>query len=321
MSFNEALFDLAKTNNTDVVSLLLSDGRSDPTALNSGALWEAASRGHTAIVKLLLEDGRADPTALGSKALWCAAHYGRYDVVRLLLADGRADPTAEDSAALQGAAFRGYDKIIKLLLADGRADPTVRESLVLRQAVRHNPADNGSDFLLASWRSVVRRGNIPLLKLLLMDGRADPAAQNSEALRKAARNGHMDIVKLLMEDGRSDPTAQNSKILESTGSLKIINFLLESSHDLHSQEYNGENKRVAKIISVFRKMKLDKAKALCAQLRLHMCDDMVGISVAYSMCCPCFHEHIKFAKYRHSNKSPSPKSSPWWRRRLSTIFG
>jgi DUF1009 family protein len=46
---------------------------------------------------------------------------------------------------------------------------------------------------------------VDILQALLADGRADPAARHSEALTTAACRGHLDIVQAFVADGRASP--------------------------------------------------------------------------------------------------------------------
>ena len=46
--------------------------------------------GHTDVVRLLLADGRADPTVNNNHPIRLSSENGHADIVELLLADGRA---------------------------------------------------------------------------------------------------------------------------------------------------------------------------------------------------------------------------------------
>ena len=54
-------------------------------------------------------------------------------------------------------------------------------------------------------------GHLKVVQTLLKDGRADPTAMNSRALRKAAEFGHSKVVQELLKDGRADPAADNQR--------------------------------------------------------------------------------------------------------------
>jgi hypothetical protein len=56
-------------------------------------------------------------------------------------------------------------------------------------------------------RDAAYSGHLPCVLALLADGRADPAARDSAALYTAAAAGHTDVVRALVMDGRTDPAA------------------------------------------------------------------------------------------------------------------
>jgi hypothetical protein len=76
-------------NNLDIVNLLLSDERVDPSVENNRAIYTAAQNNNTNIVRALLADKRVDPSTsiISGNALIIAAETGNADVVRLLLKD------------------------------------------------------------------------------------------------------------------------------------------------------------------------------------------------------------------------------------------
>ncbi|KKK52658.1 hypothetical protein LCGC14_3102700, partial [marine sediment metagenome] len=141
---------------TEIVKLLLADGRVDPTADNNWAFRLSSKKGHTDVVRLLLEDGRADPTSDNNLAIQLSCKNGHTDVVKLLLADGRADPSASNNKwggisfltgrpadpaaygnnlAIQLSSRNGHTDVVRLLLADGRADPTANDSYALQWSI------------------------------------------------------------------------------------------------------------------------------------------------------------------------------------------
>jgi hypothetical protein len=81
---------------------------------------------------------------------------------------------------------------------------------------------NAADMLspAASPRAIARalveaagNGHVDIVATLLVDGRANPAADDSLALRQAAYYGHLGVVRALLSDGRADPAAENSYAL------------------------------------------------------------------------------------------------------------
>jgi ankyrin repeat protein len=61
----------------------------DPTETDNYAIQVACIYGHTEIVSLLLQDGRADPTTNYNSSLRWASRQGHTKVVEVLLQDGR----------------------------------------------------------------------------------------------------------------------------------------------------------------------------------------------------------------------------------------
>jgi hypothetical protein len=85
----------------------------------------------------------------------------------------------------------------------------------------------------ASWSVALRYaayyGHVTIVQALLADGRADPAADNSSALRLAVRNGNASVVQVLLDDGRADPAAGKSAALRQAaycGHAAILQVLL-----------------------------------------------------------------------------------------------
>ena len=109
----------------EIVKLLLSHDRIDPSAKNNHAIRWASEHGHLDVVKLLLSDARVDPAADDNYAIRWASHYGHLEVVKLLLSDTRVDPSTGINCAIRWASFNGHQEVVKLLLSDERVDPSV----------------------------------------------------------------------------------------------------------------------------------------------------------------------------------------------------
>lgn len=101
-----------------------------------------------------------------------------------LLADVRVDPSVDDNVAINIAAHMGYTSVVAKLLAHPRI---------------------GHDLDTALWRAAYR-GHAEIVKMLLEDGRANPAAYNNKALDLALTIGNVECITLLLDDGRADPT-------------------------------------------------------------------------------------------------------------------
>jgi ankyrin repeat protein len=69
------------------------------------------------------------------------------------------------------------------------------------------------------------KGQFEIVKLLLQDGRADPASRNNRSIENASYNGHIKVVEFLLQDRRVDPTADDSKALKWAcyhGNVKLL---------------------------------------------------------------------------------------------------
>ena len=77
------------------------------------------------------------------------------------------------------------------------------------------------------WAS--EEGYVEVVKLLLQDRRANPAARANYALREAAENKHLKVLKLLLEDGRADPGVWGNEIIKlasKKGNVEVVKILL-----------------------------------------------------------------------------------------------
>ena len=106
----------------NVISLLLEDGRFDPSDQNNQAIIKAAQMGNLEIVKILLQDSRVDPSDQNNEAIVRAAENGNLETVKLLLLDPRVDPSDQNNEAINSASRKGYVEIVKLLIEDPRVD-------------------------------------------------------------------------------------------------------------------------------------------------------------------------------------------------------
>ena len=174
----------AQNGRSEIVRLLLEDGRSDPSVRGNLAIRWACQNGHVETVKVLLQDGRSDPSAERDYAIQFASEFGHADVVELLLKDSRVNPAANDNASLKVACRKGFTRIVKLLLTSGH--PSVDPS-----------AEN--DFCIVN---ASRNGYLDIVQMLLRDQRVNPSAQNNSAYKWAQHNRHKQVMHCLTKDSR-----------------------------------------------------------------------------------------------------------------------
>lgn len=76
-----------------------------------------------------------------------------------------------------------------------------------------------------SIRYAAKNGHADVVELLLADGRADPCANSNMAIWLAAYNGHTDVVKLLLADGRANPTAAAIQVATENRHFEVVELL------------------------------------------------------------------------------------------------
>jgi hypothetical protein len=96
---------------------------------------------------------------------------------------------------------------------------------VLIEDGRADPALVGSSLLLTA----VFAGDKARLRLLLADGRADPTTYDSYVLRVAAESSNHAVLQLLLEDGRADPVEALKQLLMLQGhpGLRQVAWFIE----------------------------------------------------------------------------------------------
>ena len=167
---------------SDIVKVLLTDNRVNPTVNRNSPICDAADNGHVKVVRLLLQDGRADPAADDNSPIRFAADQGHVEIVQLLLQDPRVDPSDDGNSAFLLACAHGHVDIVLLFLKDTRVDPAANDS--------------------EAFIGAASEGHTEVVRLLLLDGRSDPTAQGNDAFVKCSLREHHDVLKLLLADDR-----------------------------------------------------------------------------------------------------------------------
>ncbi len=250
-SENETLRAAMSEKSGEVLRILLENGRANPGAFDNRVIIDASAFGSSKAVSLLLKDKRVDPAARDNDAIIGASESGKSDNLRLLLDDKRTDPGAQNSSSLNQAALNGWPEAVRMLLADERVDPTAGMNLAIRNSViymrswdnvarktevvrllledgRANPADMDNQMILTT----VRKGHTEILALLLKDKRANPSstygAEDNAVIRKAFKEENVDMIRLLLEDGRADPAAITNdaiKRMNKSGDTSVVLLL------------------------------------------------------------------------------------------------
>ena len=119
MAFRNA----CKSGQLTEVSLLLTDSKVDPAAMDNEALINAIRGGHLEIVKLLLADSRIISACHVNQVLQLACRLGKIEIVKHLLEHYAFDPRVLYNATICEVMESKNMDLARLLLADPRVDP------------------------------------------------------------------------------------------------------------------------------------------------------------------------------------------------------
>eukprot|EP01117_Protostelium_nocturnum_P013684 TRINITY_DN5129_c0_g1_i1.p1 TRINITY_DN5129_c0_g1~~TRINITY_DN5129_c0_g1_i1.p1 ORF type:complete len:367 (+),score=80.15 TRINITY_DN5129_c0_g1_i1:103-1101(+) len=197
----------------ELVRVLMSDPRVDPSSENNSVIQSASWYGHYGAVKALLQDPRVDPTRY---SLHFACKVGNLELVKLLLEDPRSLPSSNQNQAFRNACKFGHALVVEELLKDERIDPSAKNNISIQDAAQNgffevvdlllkdkrvSPEANNNFAIQVS----CTKGHEKVVELLLKDPRVDPSSRSDLALRRASFNGYTSIVELLLTDKRVNP--------------------------------------------------------------------------------------------------------------------
>jgi len=181
---------IATTNNyIELVKILLSDPRVDPSVYNNLNIRQSASYGHAEIVEMLLKHPVVDPSDLNNESIIVACESGSIETVKLLLKDSRVDSAALNNNALYLAGINRHTTIVDLLLHDNRIDVGPFKEVFI--ACNNNDSNK-------------------IIELLL-EGSIDPSSYHNFLIVWASKYGHIELVKILLSDLRVDPISTKNQ--------------------------------------------------------------------------------------------------------------
>ncbi len=204
---NYAILRASGCGQIEVVELLLSDTRVNPSDQNNDVIGDAVENGHTNIVELLLADDRLILSNNDCEMLICrAAIRGQIHTIKFLFTHTKIDLSINNiKLATQIACEYGQESVVEFLLADERVVNFSRyeyEILIVMAAVYNNI--NTVKFLLnylssdkinlsacngkLAIKSAVERGHVDVSKTINLCG--DDIKQ---AIQIAVEQGYVDI--------------------------------------------------------------------------------------------------------------------------------
>lgn len=128
------------------------------------------------------------------------------------------------------------EKEILLTIAARIGDSELFQTLLLND-LELNPQKTPTQF-----RTSALYRHPDIVKILLQDGRIDPAINNNEPLCNSITAHRLEVVKLLLTDKRVDPTANNYKAFQEAvriGNIEIFKVLALNKHHYINLAYNN----------------------------------------------------------------------------------
>lgn len=184
-TLNDYFLRCCAQNKTEIVELLLQDGRIDPSMNDNFVFRQSCFNNHPKMAKILLQDIRVDPSAKNNCSLRVACMNSFLEIIEILVDDERTDPSIDDNCMIRLARKNERPKVIELLLRSEKVDPSIDDNSLITYSCAF--------------------GFIDIVKILLKDERVDPSVNGNHALRCACDGGHSDIVRILLKDKRIDP--------------------------------------------------------------------------------------------------------------------
>lgn len=150
-----------------------------------------------------------------SELEWACGHGNLKRVQQLV--DAGEDPSKDNNSPIQFACERGRVEVAKFLLTFPEVDPNGCILLAIEfddeELVKLLLEDGRDD--PARYDSIIKDAceNKEIVKLLLNDGRADPSVYHNEAIGRACQHGCMETVQLLLTDPRVNPADDNNNAI------------------------------------------------------------------------------------------------------------
>lgn len=210
-----AMILASRNRHIDIVSLLLIDGRTDPSKYISNhqnnntigynsPIGQAIKNDDLAIFKILYDDDRVfyrpnSKKNRGLEYMQMAAGVGSIKILSYLLYDPNININIDDDSDLIGplaaACQNNKYNVVKLLLSEKKIDPNYPDGLPI---------------ILAS-----RNGYYGIVELLMSHPKTDPCIDNNQALKEAYENGYHEVLDLIATKCKNKTRQRHS----------IINFI------------------------------------------------------------------------------------------------
>jgi len=200
----------------EIIKLLLVDKRADPALDGKDdidficPITLAVTNGHYDIVKLLLGEPRIDPTFENAPKehdiqplLELSLDYRHEDISLLLLSDERIE-ISETDLFLHQAIRNGYFKLVKCLLSHDDSAELIPDQNDFLDKDKNDLIDSDDELWDFTLKIAVESetGEFKITRLLLEDGRFNPAVNDNYVIKCACKMGKYEAVKILLGDPR-----------------------------------------------------------------------------------------------------------------------
>lgn len=177
-----ALSSAVQRNQCQVVKLLLTDNRIDPTQNKCQVVYQTAHFGYTQMVDLFLSNDRVVECGGRQAAFDGAVEFGSFSLVDELLESKDVNPAKDDNHAIRQTASRNDIRMMKQLLGDSRVDPSANnnDALIKAACMGHKKA---VELLIRDARIYVN-GTIPQVS----QDQAQSFHNSAETATKLVRN-------------------------------------------------------------------------------------------------------------------------------------
>ncbi|MBS0286126.1 MAG: protein kinase [Proteobacteria bacterium] len=206
--FSDALIYAIKSNNVNVVKLLLNEKLINPDTFGL-ALVNAVEKGHAEILKILLEDKRPE---LNHRLQYAFINDDKIinhpEIVRILLEDKRADPYEGIGKFVEWAIRERKTEILALLLNDKRDFSKHVRDLFVKAAIASK--------------------NDEIIKLVMEDKRINPALENTE---KFFQDAFDNIPNMIFSSEGIHPSKKETSDSEVSFSLSLRDITMVSNND------------------------------------------------------------------------------------------
>lgn len=236
------LREAAMNNQCETVQFLLTQTSVDPAKYSLDLLKDVASRGYTNVLRLLINDGRIPVREHGNQLLIWAIQKSCYNLVYLLLDLPEVDPSFDNDEPLKIAITTMKNKIAKLLLIKGRVNPARNPSnhFLVLVSTSGPGMDDVLKLILRDKRVKVTESDSAMITeritsthdeyihILIDDGRIDFSYNNNQAIKSLVENDKLNSLAIL-RDKRVDPTVNdNALLLNASESPNSVRLLVQS---------------------------------------------------------------------------------------------